>query len=217
VIDEKIRQKIQKLFAMAEGGCGNEAEIALNKAYRFMREYGVTGADVGFATTETPEKRRVKKWRRVLHVLCATSCGVAGVTGRGRFYFMGDEIGVNVARELYLYLKGEIDRKTAASSIGGLRAKNEFRIGIVFGLRERLENGIGWRDMKERQKAVIEKHLSKAKKKTIGAFGILKPDYVEAGKEAAKEISLNRQTGHSGAFCFLGVAEGENEQMRELF
>jgi hypothetical protein len=203
MINEKTRQKIVKLFAMAEGGYGNEAEIALKKAYQFMREYGVTRADVELAITETPEGRHVQKWKFVLHNLCATSCGVAGVTGRRRFYFMGDEIGVNVARELYLYLKGEIERKDAASSIRGLHDKNVFRIGIVWGLYERLENSIGWRDMQERQKAVIEKHLSKVKERDIGSFGVLTPDYVEAGMNAAKEININRQAGYSGASGFL--------------
>jgi hypothetical protein len=203
MIGENTRQKIVKLFAMAEGGYGNEAEIALKKACQFMREYGVTRADVELAITETPEGRRVQKWKFVLHNLCATSCGVAGVTGRRRFYFMGDEIGVNVARELYLYLQGEIERRAAASLISGLHAKNEFRIGIVWGLYERLENSTGWRDMEKRQKAVIEKHLSMVKERPIGSFDILTPDYVEAGMKAAKEININRQAGHSGASGFL--------------
>jgi hypothetical protein len=203
MINENIRQKIVKLFAMAEGGYGNEVEIALKKAYQFMREYGVTRADVELAITETPKGRHVQKWKFVLHNLCATSCGVAGVTGRRRFYFMGDEIGVNVARELYLYLQGEIERRAAASPISGLHNKNEFRIGIVWGLYERLENSIGWRDMQERKKAVIEKHLSKVKERPIGSFGILTGDYVEAGMEVAKEININRQAGHNGASGFL--------------
>jgi hypothetical protein len=203
MISENMRQKIVKLFAMAEGGYGNEAEIAMKKAYRFMREYGVTRDDVELAITEIPEKRCVQRWRIFLHNLCATSCGVAGVTGRRRFYFMGDEIGVNVARELYLYLYGEIERITAASPISGLRAKNEFRIGIVSGLHERLENSIGWRDMKERKKAVIKKHLSRVKEKRLGAYDILMRDYIEAGMKASKEININRQAGHSGASGFL--------------
>jgi hypothetical protein len=36
MIDENTRRKIQKLFAMAEKGEGNEAEDTLKKACEFM-------------------------------------------------------------------------------------------------------------------------------------------------------------------------------------
>ncbi|MDR2097681.1 MAG: DUF2786 domain-containing protein [Spirochaetaceae bacterium] len=206
MISENMRQKILKLFSMAEGGYGNEAEIALKKAYKFMQEYGVTRDDIELATAETPEKRRIPRWIQTLHSLCATFCGVVPLIGYKCSYFMGDEIGVNVALELYLYLKNEIARKASQSPIRGLRAKNEYRMGIVFGIYERLKANIGWRDMAKRQELIAAKHFSKTKVKHLSAYVVLSADYIEAGKEKANEINISRQVGCFDISGFLEEA-----------
>jgi hypothetical protein len=206
MIEEKIRQKIQKLFAMAQGSFGNEAEIALKKAHEFMSVYGIAPEDIEIFSKDMPYGKRIQWWTHSLHDLCSWFCGVVSLLSRQdhRLIFEGDEIGINVAYELFRYLEKEIERKTAASSIHGKRAKNDFRFGLVVGLNKKMQMCGGWRDMVKKRNALVEKHFANVRVFDRIPRMVSTRDYVELGIESAKEISLARQAGHVGAGGFLG-------------
>jgi hypothetical protein len=54
MIDDKLRAKIQKLFDMGNMGTGNEAEVAMKKAFELMQANGVTEDDVNLYFVEIP-------------------------------------------------------------------------------------------------------------------------------------------------------------------
>jgi hypothetical protein len=203
MIDENLRKKIQKLFTMAERGVGNEAEVALKKVRQLMREHGITQDDVSLFVERIPYAKRKERWITHLHELCATFCGTVSLVNCNGFIFAGDEIGVNVARELFNYLKNEIDRKTNKAGVTGRKGKNDFRLGITFGLNEKMQECGGWRDMLIKQREIKEKHFSKNKTRSFSKHYVY-ADFLNAGKEAAKEINLSRQAGYSGGGLLTG-------------
>jgi hypothetical protein len=107
-----------------------------------------------------------------------------------------------VARELFYYLKNEILRQTSETKIAGRKAKNDFKIGIVMGLYERMEKIGGWRDMQLKRREVRKKYFSKMKCKDMGKHYADKGIF-DIGKQAAENINLNRQAGYNGASVFL--------------
>jgi hypothetical protein len=197
MISENTRQKIQKLFTMAERGEGNEAAVALEKARRLMQAYGLIESDVELFVIIIPEKKRKQRWVVTLHDLCGYFCGVASLNGYKKLIFGGDELGVNVARELFFYLKNEVVRKTSEKIIGQ-KLKNDFRMGVVLGLHERMKECGGWLDMREKRKKTIEKHFSKCEKISPPVRHV-DGMYYQAGFDKAKEINLSRQAGYNGS------------------
>jgi hypothetical protein len=171
-----------------------------------MEKHGLTEKDVELFTIDIPEKKRKERWVWMLHEVSATFSGVASISAYKLLVFAGDELGVNVARELFCYLKNEIIRKTEKNNIAGRKQKNDFRIGIVLGLGERMMTLGGWRDMLRKRDEVIKNHFSKFKSKSMGKRYIEK-SFLDYGKNEAQDISLNRQAGHNGANNFLTGGE----------
>jgi hypothetical protein len=202
MINEKLVKKITKLLAMATKGTGNEAVIALKKARALMEEHGLTQDDIELFTVDIPETKRKQRWVCMLHYLVSTFSGVVSISGYKTLIFAGHELGVNVARELFYYLKNEILRKTSETEIVGRKGKNDFKIGIVMGLHERMEKIGGWRDMELKRHEVTKKYFSKMKCKDRGKHYVDR-DIFDIGKQAAENIDLNRQAGYNGASAFL--------------
>jgi hypothetical protein len=194
MVDEKLLAKIRKLFAMAEMGTKNEAEVAMQKAHELMKAHGVTKDEVKLFTTDVNAPVRKAKWVTMLAQLCAEFSGVVSYFSRRYFCFAGDEIGANVAKELFIYLKKEIERQLEKENIKGQRGKNSFRIGCVISLFEKMEKFGGWRDMQERRKRVQEKYFSKMKIKQDRKVGVDR-NYFNSGKQSGADININRQTG----------------------
>jgi hypothetical protein len=160
MVEGDIIKKITKLLAMAAMGTGNEAEVASKKARLLMERYGLTQDDIELFTIDIPETKKKQRWVCMLHDTVATFSGVVSISGYKIFIFAGDELGVNVARELFCYLKGEIMRKADEAKITGRGRKNDFKIGMVLGLHERMQNCGGWRDMKIKRQEVTKKYFS---------------------------------------------------------
>jgi hypothetical protein len=198
---ENIRRKIQKLFEAAELGEGNEADIALRKAREFMMSYGLTEDDINLHVLDVPTGRK-EKWIIMLCRSCAEFSGVACLAGRENVAFAGDKIGASVALELFNYLKGEINRRTEKSGAAGRKRKNDFRVGCVIGIEDKMEKTEGWRDMKEKRRHIIEKHFRDKKIWTERKRSVDRDSY-RAGQKAGEDINLGRQAGYSGAAGFL--------------
>jgi hypothetical protein len=201
MLDEHIRSKIQKLFTLADCGTGNEAETALRKAREIMAEYRVTEKDVKLHAIDIPAGKRKKKWQVFLIRSCAVFSGVCAFAKPKSFSVYGDETGVNVAAELFYYLKGEIERRTKESGMQGLRQRNSFRTGCVSAIYAKMEKMDGWRDMEDKAKKVLDNY-SLNKKSYRYSKTVADPSFVY-GVSAGSKINLNRQAGHSAASGFL--------------
>jgi hypothetical protein len=188
---------------MATRGTGNEAEVALKMARALMDKHGLTQDDIELFTVDIPEKKIKQRWVCMLHDLVPTFSGVASISAYKLLVFAGDELGVNVARELFYYLKNEILRKTSEAEIIGRKAKNDFKTGVVAGLHERMEKIGGWRDMKLKRREVTKKHFSKMKRKNAGKLYV-DGDIFDIGKRAAQNINLSRQAGYSTSGFLAG-------------
>jgi hypothetical protein len=202
MVSENLVKKITKLLAMATRGTGNEAEVALKMARALMDKHSLTQDDISLFTADIPEKKIKQRWVCMLHNLVSSFSGVVSISGYKLLAFAGDELGVNVARELFYYLKNEILRQTSETKIAGRKAKNDFKIGIVMGLYERMEKIGGWRDMQLKRREVRKKYFSKMKCKDTGKHYVDR-DIFDIGKQAAENINLNRQAGYNGASAFL--------------
>jgi hypothetical protein len=206
MVNENLVKKITKLLAMATRGTGNEAEVALKMARALMDKHGLTQDDISLFTADIPEKKVKQRWVCMLHDLVSSFSGVVSISAYKLLIFAGDELGVNVARELFYYLKDEILRKTAETKMATRKAKNDFKIGIVIGLHERMEKIGGWRDMELKRREITKKYFQKMKRGGGGKHYVDR-DIFDIGKQEAQNINLNRQAGYSGASGFL--AEGK--------
>ena len=194
MISDSLREKIKKLFDMAEMGTENEAAVAMQKAHELMKAHGITQDDVNLYTIDMPASLKKGRWLSMLVELCGEFSGVICLVAPKTICFAGDEIGVNIARELFAYLKNEIERQLKKTPIKGRKLKNDFRIGCIIGLLDKMEMLGGWRDMQEKRKRIRDTHFSKTgthyrNKRCVDG------DCLNAGKESAEDININRQTG----------------------
>jgi hypothetical protein len=141
-----------------------------------------------------PTSARKEKWLIMLFNLCSQFSGVAGLLLPKQFCFAGDEIGVNVAKELYEYLKNEINRLLKNENINGRKAKSNFRIGCLFSVKQKMEQVGGWRDMQIKRQHIREKYFSELKNYPGRKRKLLESD-IRAGMESGENININRQAG----------------------
>ena len=210
MMNENLRSKIKKLFEMAEMGTVNEAEVAFRMAHKLMAENGITQDDVKLYTIDFPAPKRKARWLTMLFDACGTFSGVCAMFMLVKFIYAGDEIGVNVARELFTYLKNEIDRQLKKQNIKGTKLKNSFRIGCVFGLIGKMEVLGGWRDMKDRRKRVQLTHYSNVKTHRADKIYVDGGAYT-SGQAHGADININRQAAGVGASVGLIGGRNENE------
>jgi hypothetical protein len=194
MIGENLRAKIRKLFDMAEMGTENEAAVAMKKARELMQLHGVTQDDIKLFITDVSTPKRKEKWLTMLAQLCGEFSGVVCFYSHRLISFAGDEIGANVAKELFIYLKNEIKRQLKKKNLKSIKEKNAFRIGCVIGIFEKMEKLGGWRDMQEKRKRIQEKHFSKMRVQKSRKTEVSKR-YFLAGKESGEDININRQAG----------------------
>jgi len=202
-MNDSVRTKIQKLFVMAERGCGNEAVVAMAKAQTLMKEYGLTDDDCKLYTVHTGKKTK-PAWQKSLAATVCGSCGVVCIITYYDYEFSGDEIGTTIAKELYEYLISAINRNVRKNTKGlSRKLKDDYRSGIVQGISNKLHAGEGWRDMQKKRKEVSDKYFSnigQAKLRTR----YVDPKQYQNGRKGSENISLNRQSGCSMTHGFIG-------------
>jgi hypothetical protein len=202
MISENLRAKIRKLFDMAEMGTENEAAVAMIKARELMQLHGVTQDDVNLFITDVSAPLNKGKWLIMLAQLCGEFSGVVCFFSHRLISFAGDEIGANVSKELFIYLKNEIKRQLKKKNIKNAKLKNDFRIGCVFGIFEKMEKLGGWRDMQEKRKRIQEKHFSNIMVARNRKSGVDRSCFL-TGKESGTDININRQAGVDARAGFL--------------
>ena len=207
MIDENLRAKIKKLFDMAKMGTGNEAEVAMRKALDLMQANGITQEDISLFIVNIPAPKRMGKWLAMLAQLCAEFSGVVSIFSIGLIKFGGDEIGVNIAKELFYYLKSEINRQLKNKNIKGEKERRDFRIGCIIGLLGKMEKFGGWRDMQKKRESIQKKYFSHIRIKPDRKTGVSR-SYYENGKESSVDISIYRQAGTNANAGFLEADNG---------
>jgi len=194
MINENIRAKVRKLLDMAEMGTENEKKVAMEKVRELMKAHGITEDEAKLFTEETPAPIKKEKWLVTLFDICGQFSGVVSLIYRRKFEYIGDEVGVNVAQELFCYLKNELKRKLKASKLKTLKAKKDFRMGFVIGVWENLEKVGGWRDMQEKSRQLTKKHFSHVREHH-GRKMVVNPHFYNAGKTVGNDTNINRQAG----------------------
>jgi hypothetical protein len=126
---------------------------------------------------------------------------------RKRYVYAGDEIGANVANELFAYLKNEIERRLKKQNIKGQKLKNDFRVGCILGIQKNIERLGGWRDMQEKRRRVYKKHFSNIKPFRGAATISVNKNTFLAGMESGADININRQAGVDARAGFLEGTE----------
>ena len=175
----------------------------MRKALDLMQANGISQDDVNLFIVSIPAPKRIDKWLSMLAQLCAEFSGVVSIFSYRMIKFGGDEIGVSVVKELFVYLKNEIARQIKKQKIKGRKAQNDFRIGCVIGLFEKMERLGGWRDMQEKRKRIEKKHFSHLKVKRGRAVSVSRHAF-ENGKESAADININRQAGVNANAGYIG-------------
>jgi hypothetical protein len=205
MITENLRGRIRKLLQMAEMGTGNEAEVAMAKVREIMLEHGVTEGEARLFRREIPAPARKAAWLGMLARLCGDFSGVVSFEGYKHFVFAGDEIGVDVAVELYNYLKNEMNRQLKKQRITGRNARNSFRTGLIISVWDKLEKTGGWRDMKEKVERIRKELFPNIEEKRSGKTTVGAAAYLEGMKSGA-EINVNRQAGAVAGAGYIGEA-----------
>jgi len=202
MIDENILSKIRKLFVLADRGTDNEADVALKKALELMQAYGIAKDDIGIHRFNIPVPSRKERWLCELHYLCAQFSGTVPLLSYKILTFAGDEIGVSVAGELFFYLKGEIERQAKNKKIKGRKLINDFRIGCVIGIHEKMKELGGWRDMQLKRKNFESKYFSNVKIQPLNKR-LVNDHFLNSGIAAGSGINVSRQAGMKQAVGFL--------------
>jgi hypothetical protein len=199
---DELRVKIRKLFDMANMGEGNEAEVALKKAYELLEAHEMAEKDVKITQMAVAAPARKKRWQVSFAKLCGDSSGALSLDKWKGFIFAGDETGACVACELYEYLKNEINRQVKKRKIKNVKLRDGFRLGCVKTLCARFRELGGWRDMEKRADEIREKYFSDIRTKqakTVKVNGI----YFMAGMGCGNEINISRQAGVENRVGYL--------------
>jgi hypothetical protein len=188
--DDEVKLKIKKLFYLGERGSGNESEVAIVKATELLKKYGLSERDVKMKEYKFPRGKRTQKWMLYLYELCSNASGVIHPYNPSFDFFIGDEIGVDVAVEMFNYLKNEINRRS--KEVKGRRQKNSFRIGIIISINKALERQPGWRDIKARRDK-IRLEYKEIKTKNIDGPKVDGAMF-DLGKSEGEKINMSRQS-----------------------
>lgn len=151
MVDQKIIDRVKKLFRLSSSPNENEAAVALEKAYTLMREYNLSQADVS-ELNEVLVGSVVKfsRWRETLvNHICKLNLIVPAKAEKG-YLFIGDETNVFLAGEMYTYLERAIVRIARITIRGNAKHtyRENFKLGMVYNIAQRIDRMIemnnGW-------------------------------------------------------------------------
>ena len=204
--DNKLLERIQKLFQLGTSSNLHEAAAAIKKAEALMEEYGLTFGEVNYVTEFVERKgRKINSWEMIIFaaVCFANNCVPAVNTNRfwGAYSLAGRKINVFLSVEMFRYLTEAVSRSAKAECKGrGHKYSHDFKMAAADTLRARLlEYGsrVSWAvDRDEEVKNIREFRRLKDVKKPIGhGFGFRAKDAIYAGIRAGQNIGLHKQAG----------------------
>ena len=157
-----VLDKVQKLLALAQSDNVNEAALATKMAQKLMHKHNLTSCMVENYNPNEEEiidftqlgqplaffNKKASTWKIQLSMVVATAnhCRIYvnnASDGQSCFGLVGRRIDAQVVRYLYHYLVSEIDRLAKRDGRGkGKTWANNFRMGAVFAIKERLEEAV---------------------------------------------------------------------------
>jgi hypothetical protein len=202
--ENKVIEKIQKLFQLSNSVNENEAAAALKKAEELMKQYGLTAGRVNYIEEKLQLKKyRVPEWEHLIFIsVCyANNCQAFSFSGLGRLSLCGRKINVFLSIEMFNYLAETVKRMAKEKCKGkGHKFNHDFKKAIALTLSERLgEYGehISWAvDRDQEIKNIREYTQRPMSKKLVGEnMDIEEYEAFKKGQRAGKSISLHKQTG----------------------
>ena len=201
---ENIKLKVKKLLALSKSPNENEACAALKKANDLMAEYKLTFEQISqYVNAKVKATKRVVPWRAILangvEQLYAT-CHYSDCLGH--LVFIGDELDVFMATEMYKYLARTIDRMAQKNIRKNAKQKYRlaYRTGIASCLYDRIKllgQQCSWRSPKEleSQKKLVNDFLNRTLSLSDSKKKSLNPNSnaFMRGFSDGEEIGLNRQ------------------------
>ena len=222
--DIKILERIRALLAMGgDVSSEHEAAIALKRARSLMDKHQVTLADIenlnddSFGEAEhTTGSRQQKTWISGLAIKIAklNDCIVGIKTRYSRqdqvvYVFKGFAEDSQVCDFMLVYLVDTCNRlynrDKARLGLKGISDKNDYLLGLVKGLGERMDEMIAERQSAKAsdgrslvvlKKAMVEEEFGEAKYRKTRRYRAAGAGY-EAGKKAAKDVHLGSFVGNS--------------------
>ncbi len=219
---QRILDKVQKLFALAQSQNVHEAEAAMAHANRLLLEYNLQAQDV--ATDRRYGHRRIGKPAAALALEAKLIGGVLS-----EFFFvdciwvnhynplldrdervleiMGDPTNLELAHYVHDYLHGAVVRHWQAAKVrlgrGDLSTRREFIGGMLTGFKQKLrderkgqaERGLVWvgdPGLKQFAKARYPRTTS------FSTGGWHSTDAHHAGQQAGRALQIQRGVTHQG-------------------
>jgi hypothetical protein len=201
-LDNKILERIQKLFALGKSPNMNEAASALRKAQALMDEYNLTFGEVHYTTEfEKLPGRKIYTWEFLIFesVCFANNCQPALGRGTGFISLCGRKINVFLSIEMFRYLIDTVKRMAKEECKGKGRKYNaDFKMAAAYALNERLMeygNNVSWAVDREEELNNIRKHRKLKKAKDAPDFSFGNSSAIVKGYKSGNSISLAKQTG----------------------
>lgn len=220
---QRILDKVQKLFALAESQNVHEAEAAMAHANRLLLEYNLQARDV--AVDRRYGHRRIGRPAAALPIEAKLISGVLS-----EFFFvdciwvyhynplrdrdervleiMGDPTNLELAHYVHDYLHAAVARHWQAAKVrlgrGDLSTRREFIGGMVTGFKQKLrderkgqaERGLVWVGDPGLQNYAKVRH---PRTSSISASGWHSTDAHHAGQQAGRALQIHRGVTHHGA------------------
>jgi len=147
----KIKEKIQKLMALAEGATNeHEAASAMSKAIGLMQKYQIEHTDLNKPVIVTVETKHTKQkfsssdanlWGYITRAIGVYYVYRQGGNGdKGINYLTGLECDIELCIYIYEVIMRQINNKTAAykkQKCLTTRQANSYRLGLVYGFGQR--------------------------------------------------------------------------------
>ena len=201
---ESIKVKVKKLLALSKSPNENEACAALKKANELMAEYKLTFEQMShFVEQKVKSTKKLVLWRVVLSNAVEQLYATCHYSDNfGHVVFVGDELDVFMATEMYKYLSRTIDRMARQNIRKNAKQKYRlaYRTGIASCLYDRittLGQQCSWRNPEEleSQKKLVKDFLNRNLSLSEGKnkFAPLNSNAFGRGLDDGKGIGLNRQ------------------------
>jgi len=203
-VDDKLLERIQKLFALSKSNNINESTIALNKAKSLMEEYDLSYGEVQFIEKEE-NRNGIKcyQWEtKIFYAVCyANNCVGANNRGEGLFCVTGRKINVFLTIEMFNYLTETIKRIAKDKCKGkGHKFNHDFKLSAAETLTEKIykyASQVSWAVDRVKERKDINEYQKKytPHKTKVPAPKSFNKKAMLAGMKAAEDISLHKQAG----------------------
>jgi hypothetical protein len=201
-LDNKIIERIQKLFSLGKSPNLAEAASALRKAQVLMEEYDLSFGEVHYITEfKKLADRKIYTWEFLIFrsVCFANNCQPALGRGTGLISLCGRKINVLLSLEMFSYLADTVKRLAKQECKGkGHKYNSDFKMAAAYALEERLKdygNNVSWAVDRKDELENIQEHR-KLKTAFAGSyFSFGNSSAMVKGYESGKTISLAKQTG----------------------